>query len=506
MHLTLSLILSGALSALAVAQDPHVIWQQHLGDGSYLGEGISTAGDLNQDGLTDFMITFSSGVNINSGSDGSTLLTIDVKHAWMGSPSECCTLGDLNGDGLPEYAIAIPWLDRQWADNVGGIGLFSGADGSLLHYLFGTADEYMGDLLENAGDVNGDGYMDLLAGTHRAAATQGKAIVYSGYDGSILHTWYGTDHDDDYFGFDGAGVGDINNDAYGDIIIGAYRDDEKGTDAGMARVYSGRDGSVIYEFTGNNAGEFFGISVDGGMDADGDGRPDLLVRASYDGPSSAAPGAIYCYSGANGTLLWKAANSHHFSDTGFIGDINGDGYDDAAGSNPSDYTQLQILSGVDGSKLWELDGDWPLTHARKVEPLGDADGDGNDDFLITAIDSTDLGNSVFVYGGVANSHQLSLLVADPITAGTTALIWILNSNPGSNVQLYRGSGHGRTYINVYGTIDLQQALRIAQGNANPSGDTRFNLYVPPRYVGLPVWLQATNADGLMSNVVYRVVE
>jgi FG-GAP repeat protein len=506
MKLSLIPYFLAAAPAVAAAQDPHVIWDFVSGDGSNLGISTSTAGDLNQDGKMDFMHSIFDSVHIRSGSDGSDLLVISALGAWMGYPTACCTLGDIDGDGLPDYAISNGRLNRSWGLEAGGIGLYSGADGSLIYRIDGDyGGNYLGLLLQNAGDVNADGTLDLLVGSNLDVQSNGFARVYSGADGTELYTWYGEASDDNTFGRNAAAAGDVNLDGYADIIVGAYKNDDGGIEAGKASVFSGFDGSLLYAFTGSDPGQLFAMQVDGGMDANADGVPDLLVRAPFDGPSGSPTGAIRCYSGADGSLLWSAANHKYFADIGFIGDINGDDFDDVAGCNPADDTQLQILSGFDGTQLWVLDGDRPLTHSAVISPLGDVDGDGMDDFFATALDRTDLGNHVYVYGGVYNSHQLTLQVENPLTAGTPATVMVLGTPSSGLVQLYRGTGHGRSYSSLARAVDLQQATWVASGLPNAAGNTRFNIHIPPSFLGMPLWLQATSAIGETSNVEYRVV-
>jgi hypothetical protein len=105
----------------------------------------------------------------------------------------------------------------------------------------------------------------------------------------------------DFFGWSVAGAGDVNGDGFDDYIVGAQSASPGGlADAGSAYVYSGKDGSLLYQKDGLAAGDKFGTSVGMAGDVNGDGKVDFIVGAP-DANSNA--GAAYVYSGADGSLL-----------------------------------------------------------------------------------------------------------------------------------------------------------------------------------------------------------
>jgi len=103
----------------------------------------------------------------------------------------------------------------------------------------------------------------------------GSVRVFSGRDGVILYTFNG-DSESDYFGAVG-GADDVNGDGFSDFIVGAPADDDNGSSSGSVRVFSGRDGSILYTFYGDLANDQFGYSVSGAGDVNGDGKSDLIV-------------------------------------------------------------------------------------------------------------------------------------------------------------------------------------------------------------------------------------
>jgi len=157
------------------------------------------------------------------------------------------------------------------------------------------------------GDVNGDGHADLAVGARlddNTGTDAGSVQVFSGATGAALYTFYG-DSAGDGLGYSVAGAGDVNGDGRPDIIAGARGDDDGGADAGAARVYSGATGAVLYTFYGEVAGDAAGYTngVDGAGDVNGDGRADLVVASPLNDANGTSAGRVRVLSGATGALL-----------------------------------------------------------------------------------------------------------------------------------------------------------------------------------------------------------
>ncbi|MCP3916449.1 MAG: hypothetical protein GY711_12905 [bacterium] len=264
-----------------------------------------------------------------------------------------------------------------------------------LYTVYGDADQdLLGYSVSGAGDVDGDGVPDQIAGAFQAdnnGTDSGSAWVLSGVDGSTLYRFDGEAHQD-FFGHSVSGAGDVNADGYADLIVGAYLSDAGASVGGMARVFSGRDGSILYTFVGSGTGDHLGFSVSGAGDVNGDGFDDVIAGAEGDDTIRWKAGAAHVYSGADGSTLYSFYGDGEEFYFGFTvseaGDVNLDGFDDVmvgAQSDDGEYeaTTVRVFSGADGSILYEFHGfdpgDW---FGYAMDTAGDVDADGYPDLII----------------------------------------------------------------------------------------------------------------------------
>ncbi len=381
------------------------------------GKSVSGAGDVNGDGHADFIAGARRGVNdtymarVYSGYDGSQLYSFNetvIEARWGISVG---SVGDVNLDNYDDVIVGT-WSDGSSGSYPGYAYVYSGVDGTILYSLQGNDpfDDF-GFSVDGAGDVNNDNYVDFIIGSPADddnGYDAGSARVYSGLDGSELYVFYGV-NSQDLAGYSVSGLGDVNQDGYDDVIVGVVFDDTAGNNAGAARVYSGFDGTVIYTFYGAQADILFGYSVDGPGDINNDGYVDMIVGARDENNT----GSATVFSGMDGSVLFKffgdAANDKFGAAVSAAGDVNRDGYRDFLVGAFGDSNQgsasgsARVYSGLDGSVIYTFNGDdWADWLGIAVGAAGDVNGDGYDDVIVGAIGDDDNGSrsgTVRVYSG-----------------------------------------------------------------------------------------------------------
>ena len=310
-----------------------------------LGESVADAGDIDADSFSDYLLGAPRGKNANSvetgfvrvisGRDGSTAYTVFGEKAFDRFGSSLSLLGDINNDGKTDFLVGAFGDDRN-GNEAGAVSLFSGADGKLLATWSGlAAHDQFGRSVCVAGDVNNDGVPDWIAGApnhDKNGSNSGMARVISGKDGKVLHDFFG-DAAFDFFGVSVCAAGDVNGDGFADLLVGASGNDKGGSDAGQARLFSGKDGKILHSFHGATPNAAFGFAVSGGQDVDRDGVPDLIVGA-YLGKDNKGrqTGIVRVYSGKTKAVLFRFAGDAENDSFGrcvsAAGDLNGDGHAD----------------------------------------------------------------------------------------------------------------------------------------------------------------------------------
>lgn len=276
------------------------------------GWSVGAAGDVNEDGFADVIVgarldddngANSGSVRVFSGLDGSVL------HSWVGdAPGD--NLGwsvsggaDVDGDGCPDLIAGAP-SNAVNGVKAGMVRVFSGRDGSTLHTFYGgTPGDDFGLSVDVVADLDGDGKAELIAGAPQAGPDgPGFARVFSGGSGAVVTTQFGVQNGDEY-GFAVRDAGDVNADGKTDLVIGVPEAKNNGNDAGLAVVLSGADFSVLHQFEGLKAFDYFGQAVDGAGDVNGDGHDDVVVGAPFDDGVRLNCGVVRVFSGSNGALL-----------------------------------------------------------------------------------------------------------------------------------------------------------------------------------------------------------
>jgi hypothetical protein len=188
------------------------------------------------------------------------------------------------------------------------------------------------------------------------------------------------DSNNDQFGYSLASAGDVNGDGSLDIIVGAIGDDPHGQNSGSARVLSGRDGQILYTFDGPASAAAFGWSVSGAGDVNADGFADVIASSF----SQSKPDYAEVYSGADGVLLHHFDEFYGGANTvAGIGDVDEDGFADVM-VGPSVADSADVYSGRDGSLLFRPGGEDREGFGWAVTGVGDVTGDGVPEFAVGA--------------------------------------------------------------------------------------------------------------------------
>jgi hypothetical protein len=253
--------------------------------------------------------------------------------------SHASTAGDLNGDGYADVFIGAPGD----ANGAGRATVFSGKDGAVLLTLEGEkAGDAFGSTL--AGALDGKERVLMVGAPGAGSRGSGRAYVYKGLTAKPAFT-LGSDETGGAFGAMFMSiVGDVNADKVQDLYVSDWANNANARGTGRAYVYSGADGKLLSTMTGEAPGDGIGIGVADAGDADRDGAADLIVGAWQNAGAALSGGKVYLYSGRTHKLLQtitcRIAGDTFGFDTTNLGDVDGDG--------AIDFLITSAWSGVNG--------------------------------------------------------------------------------------------------------------------------------------------------------------
>ena len=244
--------------------------------GHKFGWSLMQADDVDGDGVSDLVAgapfadpagLFSAGsVYFYSGATGSFIRRLDGEARFDQFGMSLSSAGDVDADGLADIIVGAPGATIGDLTGAGSAFVYSGASGALIHRLDGEASlDHFGGSVSAAGDVDADGIPDLLVGAPFAdpgsRVDAGSAYIYSGSGGSLILRLDGQAPGDE-FGLTTALSKDLDGDGTPDLIVGAHLADPTGRRAGGSiYLHSGTDGSLIRRLDGRAPGDRFGASL-----------------------------------------------------------------------------------------------------------------------------------------------------------------------------------------------------------------------------------------------------
>ncbi|ASM76015.1 uncharacterized protein VITFI_CDS0236 [Vitreoscilla filiformis] len=423
--------------------------------------------------------------------------------------------GDVNGDGLDDLIVGAYQSDPNGQSGAGrSYVVFGKTGGSVVEVSSLTAgtsttgfvingeaaDDKSGFSVSAAGDVNGDGLADLIIGGHSTDATGADAgrsyVVFGKTDGSVVNASdLATGNSTAGFVIDGASsselsgwavsdAGDVNGDGLADLIVSASCDPVNSTQTGRSYVVFGKTGGAIVELSdltagtgsggfvirGETTGDWTGYAVSSAGDVNGDGLDDLIVGAH--GADAEAGTSYVVYGKTGGAVVELSSLTSGMSSAGFVisggasadwsgysvstaGDVNGDGdgFDDLIVSSPYADTSAGsdagvsyiVFGGADAMTQWVFDSrDGDAIGTSSAESLTGTSG--NNQIVAGAGDDTltGAGGADVLYGGAGN--DVIVLNASNVTAlgqtgGSQA---VMRVDGGTGIDTLRIDGAGIT--------------------------------------------------------------
>ncbi|MEH2440525.1 beta strand repeat-containing protein [Nostoc sp.] len=522
------------------------------------GISVSSAGDINGDGFDDVIIgsigqpssvVFGSSSGFAASLDLSTLNGSNGFAIDRGGYS-VSNAGDVNGDGFDDLIIGVPFASPN---DIYGAGesyvVFGSSNGFGANFNLSTLNgsngfaiqgfnvrDNLGNSVSTAGDINGDGFDDVIIGVPNAAKSY---VVFGSRSGFAANLDLSTLNGSNGFVINGTNpftensnsfvsdAGDINGDGFDDLIIGAssvgqsYVVFGKSSDFAASLDLSTLNGSNGFTLNGINT---LGFSVSSAGDINGDGFDDLIIGAGSKGSYGRFSGDSYVIfgkssgfgaslnlsnlDGSNGFAINSISNNSGFS-VSSAGDFNGDGFDDLIIGAPTAFVNDKYyagqsyvifgknsgfaasfnLSDLNGSNGLLINGinESDLT-GSSVSSAGDINGDGFDDLIIGSAayfrrGPSGVGNSYVIFGFATPPASADIATTDEDTAVNIFVSPILSKytdidRDKLSITGFNNPSHGTLMLNNNGTAgNTNDDYFIYTPNTNYNGIDSFTYTV-----------------------------
>ncbi len=398
---------------------------------SAMGYSVAAAGDTDGDGQPELLVGAPLGEHTHARQGVAQVFRarprpFGADAAWVGTGAArsyeygyaVAGAGDVDGDGYADVLVGQRYVLHPDGQYAGRAVLHRGSPAGTIDTpaweRWGNASfDGFGEALAGAGDVNGDGYADVVIGApfdSQTAYEAGRAEVFLGgaaglgpeafwYGfGSTVRGWYGRRV---------AGAGDVNGDGYADLLVSAYEETAPDSGQGRAYLYLGSPYGPTpatqpdWVGTGEVRSATYGAGLAGAGDVNGDGYADVIVGAPFLSTSVAQIGRVYVYHGSSAGLSaapnWIASGDRPSACLGLAvagaGDVNGDGFGDvvvASGNYADPFPQegharlyLGSPDGLAPGPAWTAESDMRFSYfGGAIAAPGDVDGDGYADVLI----------------------------------------------------------------------------------------------------------------------------
>ena len=457
--------------------------------------------------------------------------------------------GDVNNDGYADILVSAPYNNS----NTGVIYLIYGnsieattvdlSHGDIVQFTGESVESYVGTSVASAGDVNNDGFSDILIGAQHVDSAAGAAYLIYGQAAPLTSANLSTaikfsgETAGNQAGNSVASAGDVNNDGYSDILIGAY--DFSGASAGAAYLIYGQAAplasanlSTAIKFSGETAGDEAGRSVASAGDVNNDGFSDILIGADLNNND----GSVYLMYGQSSPLTSanlstaikfsaEYANSYTGQSVASAGDVNGDGFSDFLIGAPYAEIGESVLITREGAAYLVYGQSTPfVSHnlsseveffgyiisgqiGSHVASLGDMNNDGYTDFSISGASGEGysyiiLGQSTefisqeltdyraaFYDGSYGNFKENDIVGAGDVNNDNYADILFTNSTYNDNtgaayLMYYYADRDGDSILGGYAGIDCDDTNAAISENQT--------------------YYQDADSDGLGSDATYNV--